>query len=298
MLFSAMITEVRDGLNVLSASTFITTAMIQRWICMAMDWALSYKKWPFLEYKGTDLIDATGTYPYPTSMKTKSAFLVTVAGERFEKIRYEDYLKYLEDDSSGDDKVWAEFDRDIYINGNACSTGDAICIYGQAIPASLTTGKTGVATTTTALRLIDATKSQFVAGDVDKTVWNKIDNTFAIVTGYNSTTSLTIDTDIMASGEDYELYAESGTTPFATAEPSGDEAIVLRAISRGYKKIEGFETEARLAEASAKELLDNIWDRIQEAKPREVLKTTRMFKKINILKGTTGESAESNIGKF
>lgn len=230
MTFATMQTEVQDALTVLSTSTFITATMIKRWLNMAKDWALAFKPWPFMEGTGTDLIDATGNYPYPTLMKTKSAFLITVAGERFEKIRYEDYLDYLEQYSTGSDKVWAEFGRTIYINGNACSVGDAVIIYGQKMVADL-------------------------SGDTE-------------------------------------------TTPFASAEPSGDEAIVLRAIAKGFKKKEGFETEAKLAQLEAEATLNRIWERIMEAKPREVLKTTPRFKKINIIKGTYEGTDPYNIGKF
>jgi hypothetical protein len=272
---------------------------IKRWLNMAKDRALSYRKWPFLEYAGSDLIDATGKYPYPTLMKTKSAFLVTVAGERYEKVRYEDYLKYFEDYSDGDDKVWAEFDRDIYINGNACSVGEAVIIYGQKGIADLDTGKSGVASATTASHLVDATKSQFVAGDVGKTVWNKIDNTYATVTAYNSTSDLTLDTDIMVSGEDYVLYSGSNETPFAAAEPSGDEAIIKFAQSIALNS-ETFKnpTKARQEEAGAMEILNAIWDRISEAKPREVLKNTPRFKKINIIRGTREKTDPNDVGRF
>jgi len=69
------------------------------------------------------------------------------------------------------------------------------------------TEKTGVATATTANHLIDTTNNQFEAADVGRTVWNSTDNTYAIVTAYNSVSDLTLDTDIMASGESYYLYA-------------------------------------------------------------------------------------------
>ena len=116
MQFSIMQTEVRDRITVLSTSTYITTTMIKRWLNMAKDWACSYQRWPMILAKGTDLIDSTGNYPYPTLMRTKSAYLIRVNSKRYQKIRYEDYLAYLEDDSAGDHKVWAEFNRTIYIN--------------------------------------------------------------------------------------------------------------------------------------------------------------------------------------
>lgn len=204
---------------------------IQLWVNQAMHWALNYKKWPFLESSGTDLIDATGTYPYPTKMKHGSAFLVTVAGKRYVKIEYEHYLKYLEEYSTGTDKVWSEYDRNIYINGNACTVGNAVIIYGQIAVADL---------------------------------------------------ALATDADL---------------TPFADSEFAGDEAIVLRATAIGLK-IKKQYSEARLMEAQAEGILNNIWSRIMEAAPRKQSKGTKLFKRINILKGTIGESTSDNVGRF
>lgn len=230
MLFSAMQTEVLDALSLVSTDVSITTTMIKRWLNMAKDWALAYKRWPFLETKGSDLIDATGKYPYPTLMKTKSAYLVRVNSERYVKIRYEDYLAYLEDDSTGDDKVWAEFDRDIYINGNACVVGEAVEIYG-------------------------------VEGVADMSV-------------------------------------DGNTTPFADAEPSGDEAIIKCAIAKGLKKVGGSTADANTLMLEARDILERIWDRLTEAMPREQLKGTPLFKKIDMLNGTTSDTDPNNIGNF
>jgi len=51
-----------------------------------------------------------------------------------------------------------------------------------------------------------------VAGDVGKTVYNSTDKTTAKVTAYNSESDLTLDTDIMASGESYYIYHLNGTS--------------------------------------------------------------------------------------
>jgi hypothetical protein len=49
----------------------------------------------------------------------------------------------------------------------------------------------------------------FTAADVGKKVWNRKDNTFAIVTAYNSSSDLTIDTDIFTEIDvGYELFFE------------------------------------------------------------------------------------------
>lgn len=188
---------------------------IKRWINLGMKWALAYKRWPFLQKESSDLIDATGKYAYPTRIKTKSIYLITVAGKRYTKIAHEDYLKYLEDHPSGTDKVWAELDRDTYINGNACSVGNAVLFYGQEVVINL-----------------DAT---------------------------------------------------STTTPFNDAEENGDEAIVRWAVAKGLRKQERF-NEALIEEREAKVVLEMVWDRIQEAMPREVRKATPLLKRIDIVR--------------
>lgn len=68
------------------------------------------------------------------------------------------------------------------------------------------TKKSGTATSTSASHLVDATNAQFVAGDVGKTVYNSTDKTTAKITAYTSTSDVTLDTDIMASGESYYIY--------------------------------------------------------------------------------------------
>jgi len=72
--------------------------------------------------------------------------------------------------------------------------------------------RTGAATSTSANHLVDATNAHFVAGDVGKTVYNSTDKTTAKVTAYNSASDLTLDTDIMTSGETYYLYHYQGTS--------------------------------------------------------------------------------------
>jgi hypothetical protein len=66
--------------------------------------------------------------------------------------------------------------------------------------------RTGTASSTTTSALVDATKSQFVSTDADKVIYNTTDKTWAIVTAYVSASQLTLSSDIMASGEGYEIY--------------------------------------------------------------------------------------------
>jgi len=66
----------------------------------------------------------------------------------------------------------------------------------------------GTETAGTASTLTDTSKSQFLSTDPtkEKVVHNITDHTWAVVEGWTSTSVLTISKDIMADGEDYEIY--------------------------------------------------------------------------------------------
>jgi len=68
--------------------------------------------------------------------------------------------------------------------------------------------RTGKDTAGTASKLTDTTNSQFLAADAtkEKVIHNTTDDTWAVVTGYTSTSVLSLSADIMASGEGYEIY--------------------------------------------------------------------------------------------
>jgi len=66
--------------------------------------------------------------------------------------------------------------------------------------------KKGTATSTTANHLVN-TAGGFESGDLGKKVYNSTDNTWARVSAYVSGTDLALDSDIMTSGESYEIHA-------------------------------------------------------------------------------------------
>lgn len=69
----------------------------------------------------------------------------------------------------------------------------------------------GTTTATTSNKLVDSgaafSTAAVAIGDI---VVNTTDGTFALVSAIDSETQLTIDTDIMASGEDYQIYGGKG----------------------------------------------------------------------------------------
>lgn len=288
--------ELENRLSISSSNTFWTSSQLVSWLNQAMIYCCGYKKWPFTEDIDISLttIASKEDYNYPLKFKSDSIRILTIDGKMYEKIRYDDYLRYKEDDPTGTDRVFSDYKRVIYINPDAFSAGKTITIYGQVTPISLTSGKTGVATATTANKLVDATKSQFVVGDVGKTVWNKIDNTFAIVTACDSATTLSLDTDIMASAEDYVLYSGANKSPFSDAEETGNYAIIQRALAIALKKGKKVQ-EALVEETGAETILDGIWKRIQEEQDRYKTKNRSLFKRIDIIKGTTRGETPGNF---
>jgi hypothetical protein len=96
-----------------------------------------------------------------------------------------------------------------------------------------------------------------------------------------------------------DMSADANTTPFTGKEESADEAIVLRAVGIGLEKCNTDKKgEALTYKKEAAAILDDIWARIQESMPQEVLKGTQRFNRIDVLRGTTGSKTDNNIGRF
>ena len=71
----------------------------------------------------------------------------------------------------------------------------------------------GTANADTANALVDTTESQFLAGDVDKWVYNPDTRAWAKVTAFVSTSQLTLSADIFPDGdENYRIYNEDTTS--------------------------------------------------------------------------------------
>jgi hypothetical protein len=82
---------------------------------------------------------------------------------------------------------------------------------------------TNATTSTVTYKLVDSTKNFSSSGvyplnvQVGDTVYNTINSTAAMVTNVDSATQLTLNADIMVSGDDYVLY--SGTNIAGSVEP-------------------------------------------------------------------------------
>jgi len=72
--------------------------------------------------------------------------------------------------------------------------------------------RTGTAEGTVANHLVDDTKAQFLATDVDKIVFNTTDSTSAKITARTDSGDVTLNADIFADGEEYQIWTDAAPT--------------------------------------------------------------------------------------
>jgi len=117
--------------------------------------------------------------------------------------------QFLRDEfQSGEAFDFEEDELDLHIS-EALSEISERCPY-EVKETLYAVAKSGTATATSISHLIDTTKSQFVGSDVGKSIYNTTDKTTAKITAYNSTSDVTLDTNIMAEDESYEIYCADG----------------------------------------------------------------------------------------
>lgn len=101
---------------------FIKTAVLKAW---------DYKGWDFSEGAKTGTTDGTDYYDYPADFVSGSINFLAVAGEEYDKREFHDYQRQLESDPSTTEKIWAEYNRFIFINKNAYTTGETFDAFGK-----------------------------------------------------------------------------------------------------------------------------------------------------------------------
>lgn len=108
----------------------------------------------------------------------------------------------------------------------AVSQADAIA--GTPVPIDLVDANeitNGTTTATTASKLVDADADFVTDGiEIGDVVENTTDSTYATVTAIDDLNTLSLDTDIMTTGEDYIIYDVGGTATSTTADKLVDTA--------------------------------------------------------------------------
>lgn len=111
-----------------------TDAILDDWLDMSHRWASGYRKWPFTEGRITTTLalNTDDSQTYPEGWKSDSVRILTIGGNRYQKVNFEHFLRYREDSSAGEDRIFSDFGRSLYVNPNG-SSGTMI-VYGQYVP--------------------------------------------------------------------------------------------------------------------------------------------------------------------
>jgi len=116
---------------------FITDTILKIWYANACDWSYSYKKWPFTEGRIQTTFATGGGINsdewYFEGYKANSFRFIQVGGKRLEKRNFTDYQILLEEEPGKKDRIWAEYNRIIFINPYADVSGTLVA-YNQYNP--------------------------------------------------------------------------------------------------------------------------------------------------------------------
>lgn len=127
-------TEVINRLGISTTSAFYTDAILNQWIKGATRWATSYKKWPFTEGRLETTFTGTEEWTFE-GIKADSIRLAQIGGKRLDKLNFEDYQIFKEEDG-GADRVYSDFGRTVFINPNVDLSG-TLTVYAQYVPVDI-----------------------------------------------------------------------------------------------------------------------------------------------------------------
>jgi hypothetical protein len=135
---SDIINEVLVRNNRTTTDSFITDAMLQDWLRQANNYCASRFKWPLSEvrdrtlaWNGSEEIDYAS---FGIDFKADSIRILQIGDKRLEKTQFEEYQTYREEESTGDERIFSDFARVLYINPN-CGLSGTIAAFGQYTPA-------------------------------------------------------------------------------------------------------------------------------------------------------------------
>jgi hypothetical protein len=132
---SQIITEVLVRASVSTTTTtsggLYTDTNLNNELVNAYRWACGYKKWPFTEGRVSTTY-AQEEMSYPEGWRTDSIRFIQVGGERYQKLNFEDYQIFRDENSNSEEKVYSDYARVIFINPEVAS--GSIVAYGQYTP--------------------------------------------------------------------------------------------------------------------------------------------------------------------
>jgi len=141
-----IITQVLVRNNLTTTDSFITDTYLKAWYKDAHIWATSFKKWPMTEGKiETTFTTGLGTggdeWPFE-GYKADSFRLLQVGGKALKKLNFADYQIFRENEPTGDDRVFSDYGKKVFINPNIDVSGTVVA-WGQYQPYIDVTDETG-----------------------------------------------------------------------------------------------------------------------------------------------------------
>lgn len=143
MQFSELITELQNRLSINVSNTFWTLDMLKSWLNEANRYCCLFRHWPFTEKALYTFSRADAFYyDFPKEFRSDSIRRLEVEQDdgqmkAYKKIRYEDFMNYIENEPNGTDKIFSDHQRFYFINPKISVSGKQICIWGQEKPAEL-----------------------------------------------------------------------------------------------------------------------------------------------------------------
>lgn len=131
-------TQILVELGASTTHAYYTDTILDNWIDKAHKFAAGYHKWTFTEGRVSTTYASTEENSYPEGWRSDSIRIMQIGGKRLEKIAYNDYLIFREDNSTATDKVFSDYGLLYYVNPNAEVSGTTI-MYGQYTPATIDT---------------------------------------------------------------------------------------------------------------------------------------------------------------
>lgn len=124
-----------------TSASGVTDTILNNWLLEAYRWAAAYKKWPFTEGRvSTTYATAITTNEdgylvgdYPEGWKSDSIRLLKIGGNEVSKKEFYKFTKYLEDNSSANDRIFSDYSRRFYINPRIDVSG-TVTVWGQYTP--------------------------------------------------------------------------------------------------------------------------------------------------------------------
>ena len=131
-LFEALCSNLNVDWSDIENNDLYNEIELTRWLTLAKDLAYARHPWPMTEGR-REIATVAGQeqYDYVTDMKSDSIIYLTVNDKRYQKLLFEDYMKYKEDYDTGAEKYFTDRNRDIYINYLAQDFGNSIVCYCQ-----------------------------------------------------------------------------------------------------------------------------------------------------------------------